>query len=372
MERPVARLMYRLRTDASSPSRQAAAVALGTYIGCTPFYGFHLWLSLALGWVFGLNRLKVYLAANISHPLAAPLIVTAELQLGAWLTRGAWYSPASIADAHLWGITHDLLLGSLAVGAVLAMAAAGLTYAVVARRSLPAALSKLIDEAAGRYLHDTCSSWEFANGKLRMDPVYLGLLKRGVLPQQGTLVDCGCGRGLMLSLIATAQDLRDQAWPRTWPDPPAALRLYGIETRPRMVKKARRALGDRATILAGDLRDMPLPQSDVALVFDVVHLMPRLDQEKLLARLRDALPPGGLLILREADAEGGWRFRAVQFFNGCGRLVQGQWGRRFHFRTADGWRQCLSELGFDVETEPMGDGTPFANVMFYARRKTAS
>ena len=38
---------------------------------------------------FGLNRLKMYLAANISNPFVAPVLLFSEIQIGAWLRRGA-------------------------------------------------------------------------------------------------------------------------------------------------------------------------------------------------------------------------------------------------------------------------------------------
>ena len=38
------------------------------------------------------------------------------------------------------------------------------------------------------------------------------------------------------------------------------------------------------------------------------------------------------------------------------------------FRTAAEWRAALAGLGFEVTVAPMGDGTPFANVLFVARR----
>ena len=60
------RIFYDLRTEASSPGRDAAALGVGVLIGCSPFYGFHLLLVRFLGWLLHLNRLKMYLAANIS------------------------------------------------------------------------------------------------------------------------------------------------------------------------------------------------------------------------------------------------------------------------------------------------------------------
>ena len=74
------------------------------------------------------------------------------------------------------------------------------------------------------------------------------------------------------------------------------------------------------------------------------------------------------MILREADASGGWRFRAVQTVNWLVRAVRGQWRRRFYFRTATEWCRHLTQMGFEVSIQPMNRGTPFANVLLYARR----
>jgi uncharacterized protein (DUF2062 family)/trans-aconitate methyltransferase len=362
------RLLHRLRTEADSPARQAAAVGVGTYIGCTPFYGFHLILAVAFASLLRLNRLKVYLAANISNPLFAPFLVAAELQVGSWITRASWYAPASLDDVHAWGIAHDLLIGSAAVGAGLGVVTAALTYGAVARRAMSPFESLLLSEAADRYLITGCASWELAQGKLRRDPVYISILKRGGLPPQGTLVDAGCGRGLMLSLLATAAAHRHDDWPRDWPTPPGALRLVGIESRERMVDKARHALGAAATVVHGDLREVPLPSCDALVLFDVLHLLAGADQDVLLARIHHALAPGGLLVMREADAAGGWRFHAVQTVNTLCRVLQGQWQRTPHFCTAAEWQHRLAATGFDVEMDAMHAGTPFANIVFYARK----
>ena len=80
-----------LRTEGAGTLRETAAVALGVFIGCLPVYGFHLLICWGVGFAFGLNRLKMYLAANISNPLVAPWLLFAEVQAGAWLQRGAFH-----------------------------------------------------------------------------------------------------------------------------------------------------------------------------------------------------------------------------------------------------------------------------------------
>src|SRR4051812_17722700 len=81
------RTFYDLRLEGEGPVREAAALGLGLFIGCTPFYGFHLLLCWVAGRLLGLNRLKLYVAANISNPLISPFLLFAELQTGAWARR---------------------------------------------------------------------------------------------------------------------------------------------------------------------------------------------------------------------------------------------------------------------------------------------
>src|SRR5438046_80713 len=82
-------LFYGLRTEGAGTGREAAAIGLGVFIGCLPLYGFHLMLCWIVGWLLKLNRLKLYLAAHVSNPLFAPTLVFLEIQIGAWLRRGA-------------------------------------------------------------------------------------------------------------------------------------------------------------------------------------------------------------------------------------------------------------------------------------------
>jgi hypothetical protein len=100
------------------------------------------------------------------------------------------------------------------------------------------------------------------------------------------------------------------------------------------------------------------------LCLDVLHMMPFSDQEQLLARYAEALEPGGVIVVREADASAGWRFLAVSAGNRAKALFFGHWKQTFHFRAAADWHALFENLGFDVGRVGTGDGTPFANVLF--------
>jgi hypothetical protein len=105
------------------------------------------------------------------------------------------------------------------------------------------------------------------------------------------------------------------------------------------------------------------PAADAVLFFDVLHLIPLADQERLIASASASLSPGGTILVREADPDGGWRFMAVRLGNRLKALAVGRWRQRFHFRTAGEWSSLLTRHRLQCEMQPMGEGTPFANFL---------
>jgi predicted O-methyltransferase YrrM len=153
------------------------------------------------------------------------------------------------------------------------------------------------------------------------------------------------------------------SWPAEALPPPRFTRLVGIELRPRLARLAQQALGPAVEVLSSDARDMMPPEAAAVLFFDVLHLMPREDQERLIARANAALSPGGMIVIREVDLAGGWRFTAVHLGNRLKSIMVGQWRQRFHFRTVHEWASLLTQHGLQITVTPMGEGTPFANLL---------
>ena len=132
--------------------------------------------------------------------------------------------------------------------------------------------------------------------------------------------------------------------------PPLDLRLHGIETRPRVARRARQALEGVATIEEVDVSNWALPSCDAILLFDVLHLLSRDTQDRLTGGCGARAAPGGLLVIREADADAGWRFQMVRAGNRFNAFWQGRGLRRFCFDSVAGWTSRLTRLGFDVES----------------------
>jgi len=369
----IRRALYQMRTEGEG--HEAAAIGVGIFIGCSPFYGLHLLMVYVVGALFRLNRLKMYIAANISNPLSAPLIIVAELQSGAWLRRQELHALSLDAVRRMdpWTFGLDILIGSVVVGTVLGLGGWLATRATETTNAVDADFDAIVRAAADRYLLASITAWEFARGKLRGDPVYRAVVCHGLLPDGRVLIDVGCGTGLMLALIdEAARAARAGRWSSTRPQPPRFDQLIGIELRPRVAATAARILDGAATILAEDVRQTNAAHASAILAFDVLHMLPAVDQDTIVARLVHMLEPGGVLLLREADAGGGWRFAFVRLGNTLKAIVTFNWRQRFHFRTAAAWQQLLESHGLDVRVQPMGEGTPFANVLLRASRPSAA
>jgi uncharacterized protein (DUF2062 family) len=366
------RRLHHLRTEGAGPGREAAAVGLGVFVGCSPFYGFHLVICWALGALFGLNRLKTYLAAHVSNPLTAPPLVLGQLQVGAWVSRGTTHTLTlqTLATTDPWQFGSDLLVGAAVVGGVFAILAAGLTYALVRHPPRHQAFAALVARASDRYVGESLVAWEFARGKLHHDPVYETVLFGGLLPSGGTLVDIGCGQGLMLALLAEAADAAPESG-QGGRRAPRFDRLVGIELRPRVAHLATVALGGRAEIRSADATRVALPHCAAVLIFDVLHMMGGNQQEQLLTAVADALAPGGVVLIREADAAAGWRFVVVRTVNRLQSLRVGSWRQTFRFRDRQAWLAVLARCGFDAAECEQHGGATLGNVLFRATVRRA-
>jgi uncharacterized protein (DUF2062 family) len=317
------RAFYDLRVEGEGPVREAAALGLGMFIGCTPFYGAHLLICYIVGRLARLNRLKMIVASNISNPLFSPFLVLSELQIGAWLRRGAFHDLTLEAFRRMnpWAFGADVLLGSLVVGAVLGLLTAAVTYLTGRGRHADDEFADLRRRASDPYLEAGIVAWELARARVRSDPIYRLLASDGFVPG-GTVIDMACGRALTLSVLASTAE------PRT---------LLGVESNPRRAAIASRALGDRATIIVGDADCVPLPSADAVMLIDVLGSIPFQAQDALIAAATRALRPDGVLLLREVDASAGRIFSKMP--------------RRSFRRTRAEWVDVLRRHAFTTEAD---------------------
>jgi SAM-dependent methyltransferase len=108
--------------------------------------------------------------------------------------------------------------------------------------------------------------------------------------------------------------------------------------------------------IAGDIRTTEFPHADAVVILDVLHYIDHEEQVEVLRRVRAALGPGGILLLRVGDESPALRFRYTLFIDRIAMGLRGLRLPRLWCRPAVAWRAELEKLGFAVRTEPMSEG----------------
>lgn len=105
-------------------------------------------------------------------------------------------------------------------------------------------------------------------------------LARLHLHEDDVVLDAGCGSGRVTAVLA---DLVPHG------------RVYAVDVAPSMAEHARRALGERATVLAQDLVELELPEPvDAVFSNATFHWIP--DHDALFAALARNMKPGAKLV----------------------------------------------------------------------------
>jgi uncharacterized protein (DUF2062 family) len=137
------RLRVLLHLD-DPPWRIALALAVGVFIGCTPFWFFQTLLALGVAQVLHLNRAATVTGVWLNLPWFAPFVYGAALRVGTWLIPGEDAAAADALKRFLAGpdsiswdqvvVTLQRVSGALLVGTtVVGVVAAVVTYVVAVR-----------------------------------------------------------------------------------------------------------------------------------------------------------------------------------------------------------------------------------------------
>ena len=76
-----------LESDGSNRIK-AISIALGDFVGFSPFWGFHTLIVISLAVLFKLNKVLAFFASNVSLPPFIPFIIAASLFLGSPFVHG--------------------------------------------------------------------------------------------------------------------------------------------------------------------------------------------------------------------------------------------------------------------------------------------
>ena len=136
------------------------------------------------------------------------------------------------------------------------------------------------------------------------------------------------------------------------------------------VDRAALAFGPHPPIVRIEQGDMTAADSghaDVITILDALHYFDHARQRDVIRRIRAALPPGGLFLTRVADASAGLPYHLCNWVDHAVTFLRRHRQPRHNKRQLTEWEALLESYGFTVETDPMNEGKPFANVMLVCR-----
>lgn len=110
--------------------KKSAAIALGIFIGLSPFWGFQTVLLFTFAALFRLNKVIAYLTSNVSFPPFIPFIIYASLQVGSvFVTSDApLVLDSSITLDDIQKNATQYIVGSLILASVSALSVGFISY----------------------------------------------------------------------------------------------------------------------------------------------------------------------------------------------------------------------------------------------------
>ena len=173
-------------------------------------------------------------------------------------------------------------------------------------------------------------------------------------PRAGTVVDLGCGAGLLAHvLVEDAPERRVVA-------------VDHSEARVRALRAS--AEGRPIGVRHGALESAPLPPCAGIALVDVMHYLAPDVQERLLARSAEALEAGGVLVLRDPDAGGGLRYALTRLHERLATRLGLTEATIGHYRAAPDWARLLGEHGLVADVLPRRRLTPYADRTVIGRK----
>jgi 2-polyprenyl-3-methyl-5-hydroxy-6-metoxy-1,4-benzoquinol methylase len=200
----------------------------------------------------------------------------------------------------------------------------------------------------------------FVRGRLASAP----LAELAARAKGATLLDVGCGHGVLLALLAVGHPER---------------RVVGIDPDDRKIEWARSSVGRcsnvelRACTIETLAADRP-GSFDTVLVADVLYLLDPAAWTPFLQAAHTLLKPGGRLVLKEAEDDGSWRVTKALLQE----RVMVHLFRRTHSSGSVGFQprqvllDALERAAFDVEEAlALARGYSTPHVLFTARARSS-
>ncbi|PBJ12656.1 DUF2062 domain-containing protein [Flavobacterium sp. ACN6] len=116
--------------SSDSDFKKSAAIALGIFIGLSPFWGFQTILLFTFAAIFRLNKVIAYLTSNVSFPPFIPLIIYGSLKIGSFFVTSdaPLILDTSMTFEDIQKNAAQYIVGSLILATVSALSVGFISY----------------------------------------------------------------------------------------------------------------------------------------------------------------------------------------------------------------------------------------------------
>jgi 2-polyprenyl-3-methyl-5-hydroxy-6-metoxy-1,4-benzoquinol methylase len=176
-----------------------------------------------------------------------------------------------------------------------------------------------------------------------------------LLPDEGRILDVGCGFGLFAAYFGQTQSRRE---------------IIGIDPNARRIAMAERVARQlqlkRHRFISGDVRDANLQGPfDAVYMLDVMHHIPADAQRGVLERIYDMLVPGGVLLMKDITTEPHYQLVFTEMLD---RVMVGR-DEPLAYRHHRAWGELLTEIGFRTRIVRVPDVLPYPHVVISATKR---
>jgi 2-polyprenyl-6-hydroxyphenyl methylase/3-demethylubiquinone-9 3-methyltransferase len=179
------------------------------------------------------------------------------------------------------------------------------------------------------------------------------------LPEQGVILDLGCGYGIFSHLMS---DLR----------PDGA--FIGIDMSSHRIEVARKSIDYKKNLefYVADIRDVRIPQCNAIMMIDVLYMFPYRLQEQLLRQCYEKLYSGGILVIKDNSKSPYWKY-IYSYAEDVIKTKLGVYGRDVKENSSCYWDSqeflvLLSKIGFHAIMMPLRSYLPYSGVFYVCQK----
>lgn len=171
------------------------------------------------------------------------------------------------------------------------------------------------------------------------------------VPKEGTILDIGCGHGVLSNLLAVTSPQRQ---------------VLGIDIDAKKIALAQRTVGNRRNIQfqVGDAAFLPSRSFHAVTIADVMYLIPPDTQRAILTSIACALEPNGVLVWKTHSHQPYWKYAITYAQEWLMTKFGPTQGAGIFFMDTEESLQSLRNAGLNPIVVLMPSPRPYSDILF--------